>query len=262
MYSGLTTEELVGTKLMAPQTCSASTDDALKAYAADGSILPSSFDWRKMNIVTSPKDQKECASSWAFAAAGALESHWSLYSKINLLPCRNNSSLTAHKPLEIMVALVDFPHPASEYIKHAKGLNSENSYPYESLEGSCQFNDGNIGAKIYFGSNNITAGDEEAITKFLVERGPVSVVFNVAQDFFSYQSGVYSSSQCSNSPNDVNHAALLVGYGYDQDSGMDYWIAKNSWGRYWGEEGYFRIQKGVNMCGLADCASFPSIIGI
>mmetsp|Transcript_6550 Transcript_6550/g.5877 ORF Transcript_6550/g.5877 Transcript_6550/m.5877 type:complete len:165 (+) Transcript_6550:76-570(+) len=81
MYSGLTSEELVGTKLMAPQTCSASTDDALKAYAADGSILPSSFDWRKMNIVTSPKDQKECASSWAFAAAGALESHWSLYSK-------------------------------------------------------------------------------------------------------------------------------------------------------------------------------------
>lgn len=54
----------------------------------------------------------------------------------------------------------------------------------------------------------------------------------------------------------VNHAVLAVGYGH-QD-GKDYWIVKNSWGTQWGDDGYFKIQRGVNMCGIAVCNSFPN----
>lgn len=54
----------------------------------------------------------------------------------------------------------------------------------------------------------------------------------------------------------VNHAVLAVGYGH-QD-GKDYWIVKNSWGDQWGDDGYFKIQRGVNMCGIAVCNSFPN----
>ncbi len=38
--------------------------------------LPGSFDWRDNggNFVTSPKDEGSCASCWAFAAAGMVES--------------------------------------------------------------------------------------------------------------------------------------------------------------------------------------------
>ena len=47
---------------------------------------------------------------------------------------------------------------------------------------------------------------------------------------------------------DVNHAVLAVGFG--TMNGMDYWIIKNSWGATWGDSGYFKMQRGVNMCGI------------
>jgi cathepsin H len=54
---------------------------------------------------------------------------------------------------------------------------------------------------------------------------------------------------------DVNHAVLAVGYG--TEDGLDYWVVKNSWGALWGDQGYFKIQRGVNMCGVADCNAYP-----
>lgn len=58
----------------------------------------------------------------------------------------------------------------------------------------------------------------------------------------------------------MNHAVLLVGWGQTSD-GKLYWILKNSWGSRWGENGYFRMARGKNMCGIADCASYPDITG-
>jgi len=58
----------------------------------------------------------------------------------------------------------------------------------------------------------------------------------------------------------VNHAVVAVGYGTENNT--DYWIIKNSWNERWGENGYFRMERGVNMCGVADCASYPDLSGV
>jgi len=63
---------------------------------------------------------------------------------------------------------------------------------------------------------------------------------------------------CDSDAQHVNHAVVAVGYGKSVD-GAPYWSVRNSWGAAWGEEGYFRIARGVNKCGLADCASYPVV---
>ena len=61
-----------------------------------------------------------------------------------------------------------------------------------------------------------------------------------------YRKGIFKSRFCD--PKYLDHAVLLVGFG--TENGEDYWLLKNSWGPAWGEEGYFRIQRGTGMCGL------------
>ena len=47
----------------------------------------------------------------------------------------------------------------------------------------------------------------------------------------------------------INHAVLVVGYGTNAQ-GEDYWIVKNSWGTNWGDNGFFKIRRGNNECGI------------
>jgi cathepsin X len=44
-----------------------------------------------------------------------------------------------------------------------------------------------------------------------------------------------------------NHGVSIVGWGYDKTKEKQYWIVRNSWGQYWGEMGFFRVELGINL---------------
>lgn len=66
-----------------------------------------------------------------------------------------------------------------------------------------------------------------------------------------YSNGVYDDPACGDDV--VNHAMLIVGYT------TKYWIVKNWWGKDWGENGYMRIAKNKNRCGIANYAAYAKV---
>jgi len=77
--------------------------------------------------------------------------------------------------------------------------------------------------------------------------GPVQVAFMVYKSFMSYKSGVYSKSFWELLP-EGGHAVKFTGWG--TEDGTDYWLVANSWGTNWGLEGFFKIGRGSNACGI------------
>jgi len=60
----------------------------------------------------------------------------------------------------------------------------------------------------------------------------------------------------------INHEISVVGYGKDATTGEEYWKARNSWGTYWGDYGFFYLPMGKASTNLGietDCvAGIPS----
>ena len=74
-----------------------------------------------------------------------------------------------------------------------------------------------------------------------LENGPISAAFLVTDEFKQYACGIF----CPGDDRDgEGHAVEIVDYG--TENGVDYWVVKNSWGREFGEKGYFRIRRGQN----------------
>ena len=90
-------------------------------------------------------------------------------------------------------------------------------------------------------------GDAEGMQRDLMVNGPISVAFQVFSDFHSYSSGVYKRTAAGQL--DGGHAVKIVGWGTDVVAGA-YWIVANSWGPHWGTNGFFKIARGVNECGI------------
>uniref|UniRef100_A0A915EG06 Peptidase C1A papain C-terminal domain-containing protein n=1 Tax=Ditylenchus dipsaci TaxID=166011 RepID=A0A915EG06_9BILA len=76
--------------------------------------------------------------------------------------------------------------------------------------------------------------------------------FGVGSDFQYYVSGIYSPSTCPG----VNHAMLAIGYGVSS-SNVPYWTTKNQWGTGWGESGFMRFRRNVNLCGFTTQNNAP-----
>ena len=76
----------------------------------------------------------------------------------------------------------------------------------------------------------------------------VSYIYASDTAFGNYATGVFTGCTSQN----INHAILVVGYGTDSATGLDYWLIKNSWGTGWGNNGFIQIKRGNNQCGIGN----------
>lgn len=98
-------------------------------------------------------------------------------------------------------------------------------YPYTGRQGRCSVTSGknlNISSAVREDLN----GNENRLRDIVATYGPVAVAINSAKTLTNYKSGVYTNPKC---PKVLNHAVVVVGYGTDPKTKLDYWLVKNSW---------------------------------
>ena len=87
-------------------------------------------------------------------------------------------------------------------------------------------------------------GNEETLKALVYQHGAVLVSVGTV-NWHQYRGAIFDSCPTSSTP---THAVVVVGYG--TENGVDYWLVKNSWGTGWGDQGYIKIKRGVEMCGI------------
>ncbi|KAL1256727.1 hypothetical protein QQF64_012272 [Cirrhinus molitorella] len=250
-FSDMTFAEFKKSYLLTePQNCSATRGN----HVSSNEPYPDTVDWRtKGHYVTDVKNQGPCGSCWTFSTTGCLESVTAIATG-KLLQLAEQQLVDCAGAFDNHGCNGGLPSHAFEYIMYNKGLMTEQDYPYKAMQGQCRFKP-ELAAAFVKDVVNITKYDEMGMVDAVARLNPVSFAYEVTSDFMHYRDGVYTSTQCHNTTDKVNHAVLAVGYA--EQNGTPYWIVKNSWGISWGINGYFYIERGKNMCGLAACSSYP-----
>jgi len=231
--------------------------------------LPCKLDWRNrfgQNWMSGVRNQGSCGSCYAMALMAVLESRFRL--------AHNDPTLPRFSPQNVVSCSVynqgcdgGFPFLVAKHIEHF-GAVQESCYRYTAADGVCQMtcpkppifpitNTHYIGG--FYGATN-----EETMMRELMN-GPIAVAFESPPSLFAYRGGIFTGPRPQAEDQQVpgvkpwqhtNHAIVAVGWGESMVSGkrVKYWIMRNTWGKHWGEEGYFRIRRGTDECGVESMA--------
>lgn len=216
--------------------------------------IPPYLDYYSKGYVSKVKNQGSCGSCWAFATTAVYES--------KLLLFGHNYTLSEEAVIECTNSFIDngdynscnggYIDDALTYLNLRGGVLSS-KYPYTSFFnyyttpetfGICNDNMRyklGQGSIINYFNQNLSVTQ---IKQLLVQHGPVAVGIYANSPFQFYYSGVFDACSSSTSIYNLNHAVLL--YGWDIDGN---WLIKNSWGTFWGENGFMRLSSKYD-CGI------------
>eukprot|EP00039_Didymoeca_costata_P026022 m.14732 g.14732 ORF g.14732 m.14732 type:complete len:418 (+) comp5193_c0_seq1:204-1457(+) len=255
-----------------PYNCSFLRDMDLTTPGVVTDGVPA-WDWRDYDILTGIKNQGDCGGCWAFAATETVESSWAMaghdslgdLSVQQILDCESESGGCCGGAIDSAMRYIWTQSNKSLGIERAK------DFPFKCYTqgcGKCQ-SGCNLGpnskiktfATIYqTGSCSGSEGfvnKEDSLAAAIRWAGPMAVTID-AFPLKGYTGGIIRH-HCPNTQE--NHAVQIVGYGSELIDGetIPYWIVRNSWGTTWGENGYFRLYRGENACGIASDISYTVV---
>lgn len=223
--------------------------NSVYATPEENILLPYAKNWLKEGVIGDVKDQGRCGSCWAFSAVASVEAAYAI---------RYNSSIVLSEEQLVDCDVVDngcdggLMANAFRWIEQ-NPLCTSTEYPYVSgsiLSPTCNTS---CRPKVSLVSYERVEPLNEWALKYRVYKQPVSVAVDAMSTAFQfYKSGVVDTDTCGTQ---LDHGVAIIGYG--NGFGKDYWIVRNSWGEGWGDEGYIKIARGKNMCGIEEEATYP-----
>jgi len=211
--------------------------------------LPSSVDWRAKGVVTPVVSQGMCGACWAFSAIGTVESAYAIKSG-KLVPLSMQQLIDCSGPSGNEGCNGGLQDNAFRWIKE-NGICSAADYPFSGRDEDCVA--GCVPVTKLSTINDIPTSSEQDLLEAVAGQ-PVGVAIEADQSAFQfYSSGIFTAA-CGR---ELDHGVLVVGY--SSQGAQPYWIVKNSWGSSWGEQGYIRMVRNRNICGIADLASHVTI---
>jgi len=226
---------------------------------------PSSFTWTDNNgdWTTPAKNQGECGSCWSFAALSILESKINIKENnpkldpdlseqyvLSCLPsagsCRGGNTFTA---LELIKKTTSSGNGCN-------GVILESCFPYQADDDiSCgekcvMWEEYLVPLTDYgrFDSDGSTE-DIQRIKTHIINHGPIVASIYASDEFKQWGMMHHNPTDYYPFSNPVywrNHVVSIVGWHDDAQIGNGgYWICKNSWGSFWGYNGFFNIEYGT-----------------
>merc|ERR1712215_567986 len=248
-FSDLPDEDFVTTHtgLLVNLTNDPESDRFFNQLRMSRSTVPDSYSSKELGYVTPVRNQGNCGSSVAFATAAVVETcfkkaigQFGDYSEQQMLDC-------AHNGTNVNGCNGASADGYAKWLETDPKLAIEDDYPYKGDKGTCSTShtEYNQGVKVTKAVGT-TRGDETSLKELVFKNGAVIVAVQARGAFREYKTGIFDGCTGVN----PDHAVTVVGYG--TESGVDYWLIKNSWGETWGEKGYIRMKRGVRMCGIGD----------
>lgn len=211
--------------------------------------LPVNFDartqWPNCPTIKEIYDQGSCGSCWTFGTAATASDRTCIHLKtvvrlseqdLECCPCHSDEGVCGGGD----------PNGAFQFWV-SNGLVTQKCKPYnedESQRPRCSTKcvDGvtDYNTDKHFGESSYAIRDNEReIMNELYTNGPIQATMKIYSDFPEYQgNGVYEHKYGDYLD---FHSVRVIGYG--EENGVKYWLGANSWGKKWGNGGYFKIKR-------------------